>query len=34
VRSQDEKASVEQKAATIAGNGNVTNELEIAPPKS
>ena len=34
VRSQDEKTSVETKAAAIAGDGNVTSEIEIARPKS
>ena len=34
VRTEDEKAAIEQKAATVAGAANVTNELEIAPPKS
>ncbi len=34
VRSQDEKTSVEAKAAAIAGDGNVTSEIEIARPKS
>jgi hyperosmotically inducible periplasmic protein len=34
VRSQDEKTSVETKAAGIAGDGNVTSEIEIARPKS
>jgi len=34
VRSPDEKASVEEKAAAIAGDGNVTSQLEIVPPKS
>ena len=34
VRTQDEKASVEGKATTIAGDGNVTSQIEIAPPKS
>lgn len=34
VRSQEEKDSVESKAVAIAGQGHVTNELEIAPPKS
>jgi hyperosmotically inducible protein len=34
VRSQDEKANVEAKAAAIAGDGNVTSEIEIARPKS
>jgi hyperosmotically inducible protein len=33
VRSEDEKAAVEAKATAIAGGGNVTNQLEIAPPK-
>jgi hyperosmotically inducible periplasmic protein len=34
VRSQDEKASVEAKAVAVAGAGNVTNEIEIAPKQS
>jgi hyperosmotically inducible protein len=34
VRSQDEKAAIEAKAAAVAGVTNVTNELEVAPPKS
>ena len=34
VRTQEEKASVEGKATTVAGNGNVTNLIDIAPPKS
>jgi hyperosmotically inducible protein len=34
VRSDEEKASIEAKAAEIAGPGNVTNELEVAAPKS
>jgi hyperosmotically inducible periplasmic protein len=34
VRSQDEKASVEGRAAAIAGDGNVTSQIEIVPPKS
>jgi hyperosmotically inducible periplasmic protein len=34
VRTQDEKASVEAKAAAIAGDANVTSQIEIAPPKS
>jgi len=33
VRSEDEKASIEAKAATVAGADNVTNKLTIAPPK-
>ena len=34
VRTEDEKASIAQKAAAIAGESNVTNEIEVAPPKS
>lgn len=34
VRSDEEKATIESKAAEIAGAGNVTNELEVAAPKS
>jgi hyperosmotically inducible periplasmic protein len=34
VRSEDEKASIEAKATTVAGEGNVTDQLEVAPPKS
>jgi hyperosmotically inducible protein len=34
VRSQDEKATIESKATAIAGDGNVTSQIEIAPPKS
>jgi len=33
VRSQSEKEVVEQKAATLAGAKNVTNQLDIAPEK-
>jgi hyperosmotically inducible protein len=33
VRSEDEKASIEAKAAQIAGQGKVTNELEVQPKK-
>ena len=33
VRSEDEKATIESKAVTIAGTNNVTNQLEVAPPK-
>lgn len=33
VRSEDEKASIEAKAVAVAGAGNVTNELEVAPAK-
>lgn len=31
VRSEDEKSNVEAKAVAVAGQGNVTNELEVAP---
>jgi hyperosmotically inducible protein len=34
VRSEDEKAAIEAKATELAGSGNVTNLLELAPPKS
>src|SRR5579864_4875616 len=34
VRNQDEKSSVEEKAAAIAGDGNVTSEIDIVRPKS
>jgi hyperosmotically inducible protein len=33
VRSEEEKASIEAKAVVVAGQGNVTNQLEVAPPK-
>jgi hyperosmotically inducible protein len=33
VRSEDEKNNVQAKAAEVAGPDNVTNQLEIAPPK-
>jgi osmotically-inducible protein OsmY len=33
VRSEDEKRLVEQKAAEIAGSGNVTDEITIKPAK-
>lgn len=33
VRSEDEKAAVELKAANIAGKGKVSDELKIAPSK-
>jgi hyperosmotically inducible periplasmic protein len=33
VRSEDEKANVEAKAIAVAGQENVTNQLEIAPSK-
>ena len=31
VRSEDEKAAVETKAAQVAGGSNVTNDLEVQP---
>jgi hyperosmotically inducible protein len=34
VRSDDEKSNIENKATAVAGAGNVTNLLEVAPPKS
>ncbi len=34
VRSDDEKAAIEAKAVAVAGDGNVTNHLKVAPPKS
>lgn len=34
VRSEEEKSTVEAKAAEVAGAGNVVNQLEVAPPKS
>jgi hyperosmotically inducible protein len=34
VRSDDEKAAIEAKATAIAGAGNVSNQLTVAPPKS
>ena len=33
VRSEDEKNKLQAKAATVAGQENVTNQLEIAPSK-
>jgi hyperosmotically inducible protein len=33
VRSDDEKANLQAKALAVAGDGNVTNELDLAPPK-
>ncbi len=33
VRSEDEKSNLQAKAAEIAGQDNVTNQLEVAPPK-
>jgi osmotically-inducible protein OsmY len=34
VRSEDEKAAIESKAAAIASPNSVTNMLEVTPPKS
>jgi hyperosmotically inducible protein len=33
VRSEDEKASIEAKAASVAGADNVTDQLTVAPAK-
>jgi osmotically-inducible protein OsmY len=33
VRSEDEKNNLQAKAVAVAGDGNVMNELEIAPSK-
>jgi hyperosmotically inducible periplasmic protein len=33
VRSDDEKNNIEAKAVAVAGKDNVTDQLEIAPPK-
>ncbi len=33
VRTQDEKDTIEEKVTSIAGQGHVTNQLEIAPKK-
>ena len=34
VRTEDEKAAIAQKAAAVASESNITNEIEVAPPKS
>ena len=34
VRSQTERDAIQAKAAAVAGEGNVTNELEITPDKN
>ena len=34
VRTPEEKSAVEGKAASVAGESNVTSQLEIVPPKS
>jgi osmotically-inducible protein OsmY len=31
VRTLDDKSSIEAKAVAVAGDGNVTNEIEVAP---
>jgi hyperosmotically inducible protein len=33
VRSGDEKSNIEAKAAAVAGAGNVSSQLTVAPPK-
>ena len=33
VRSEEEKANIEAKALEVAGQGNVSNELQVAPAK-
>jgi hyperosmotically inducible protein len=33
VRSEEERSNLEAKAVSVAGQDNVTNQLEIAPPK-
>jgi osmotically-inducible protein OsmY len=33
VRSEDEKTNIDAKAVAVAGQGNVTDQLEIAPSK-
>lgn len=33
VHSEDEKNSIAAKAVAVAGDGNVTNELKVVPPK-
>ncbi len=33
VRSPEEKAAIEEKASAVAGEGNVTSQIEIVPPK-
>jgi hypothetical protein len=34
VRSEEEKANIEAKAVAAAGQDNVSNELQVAPPKN
>jgi osmotically-inducible protein OsmY len=33
VRSEEEKSNIAAKAAAVAGESNVTNQLTVAPPK-
>jgi hyperosmotically inducible periplasmic protein len=33
VHSEQEKASIAAKAAAVAGDGNVTNQIDVVPPK-
>lgn len=34
VRSEEEKTNIEAKAVAVAGQGNVTDQLEVAPSKN
>ena len=34
VRTNDEKSAIEAKATAVAGDGNVTSQIEVVPPKS
>jgi osmotically-inducible protein OsmY len=34
VHTMEEKSAIEAKATTVAGDGNVTNQIDIVPPKS
>jgi osmotically-inducible protein OsmY len=34
VRSDEEKTNIEAKAVAAAGQGNVSNELQVVPPKN
>jgi osmotically-inducible protein OsmY len=34
VRTSDEKSAIEAKATAVAGDGNVTSQIEVVPPKS
>lgn len=33
VRSEEEKSNIAMKATQVAGDGNVDNQLDVAPPK-